>query len=141
MGFSAVGGPTLFSGARDSSFLNLLCGLLCPRAWSMTEEENIEGLAAEYVLGSLDEAERKEANVRRRTDTSLARAIEAWERRLGPLSEDAPSVEPPSYLLIGILARIPEQRRSIRSAEVVPLRAAARSWQSRAIGATALRHL
>jgi hypothetical protein len=105
----------------------------------MTDEEDIDGLAAEYVLGSLDEAERKEVNARRRTDASLSSAIEAWERRLGPLNESAPGLEPPSHLLNGILSRIPEQkRRSIRSAEVVPSRAIAKPWRSRAIGTTAL---
>jgi hypothetical protein len=105
----------------------------------MTDEEDIDGLAAEYVLGSLDEAERKEVNARRRTDASLSSAIEAWERRLGPMNERAPGLEPPSHLLNGILARIPEQkRRRIRSADVVPLRAIAKPWRSRSIGTAAL---
>lgn len=105
----------------------------------MAEEQDIDGQAAEYVLGSLDEAERKEVNARRKTDALLSSAIEAWERRLGPLNENAPGVEPPSHLLNSILARIPEQKwRAIRSAEVVPLHAAAKPWWSRAIGTAAL---
>jgi hypothetical protein len=105
----------------------------------MTEEEDIDGLAAEYVVGSLDEAERKELNARRRTDTSLSRAIEAWEHRLAPLNENAPVLAPPSHLLNSILSRIAEQkRRSIRAAEVVPSRAIGMPWRSRASGTTAL---
>jgi anti-sigma-K factor RskA len=114
-------------------------GLICPLAWSMFEGEDIDGLASEYVLGSLDKAERKEVNARRKTDASLTSAIEAWERRLGPLSEEVPGVEPPSHLLNSILARIPEQkRRTIRSTEVIPLRATARPWWPRAMGTAAL---
>jgi len=102
----------------------------------MAEEEDIDGLAAEYVLGSLDKAERKAVNARRKTDAALISAIEAWERRLGPLNEYAPGVEPPSHLLDSILARIPKQKlRTIRSAEAVPLHTAAKSWRSRAIAA------
>jgi len=105
----------------------------------MTEEEDIAGLAAEYVLGSLDNAERKEVNARRQTDASLTSAIEAWERRLGPLNEYAQGVAPPSHLLDSILVRIPKQKlRTIRSAEAVPLHTAAKSWRSRAIAAAAL---
>ena len=105
----------------------------------MTEEEDIDGLAAEYALGSLDEAERKEVNARRGTDASLSDAIEAWERRLGPLNENTPGLEPPSHLLDRILARVREQRRlSIGSAEVAPVRPIAKPWRSRAIGAAAL---
>ena len=61
----------------------------------MTEEDDIDGLAAEYVLGSLDADERKEVAARRRTDAALDRAIKAWEKRLGPLSEGVPDLEPP----------------------------------------------
>ncbi len=105
----------------------------------MTEEEDIDGLAAEYVLGSLDQAERKEADARRKTDASLTSAIEAWERRLGPLSEEVPGVEPPSYVLNSILARISGHKgRTIRSGAVIPLLANAKPWRPRAIGAGAL---
>ena len=47
----------------------------------MTEDEDIDGLAAEYVLGSLDPAERRQVDARRETDASLAAAIAAWEDR------------------------------------------------------------
>ena len=50
----------------------------------MTEEEDIDGLAAEYVLGSLGSAERAEVDARRRIDTSLAAAIEAWHAGSAP---------------------------------------------------------
>ena len=75
----------------------------------MTEEENIDGLAAEYVLGSLDAAERAEVEARRALEGSFAAAVEAWERRLAPLLEAAPEVAPPPDLFDRILVRIAEE--------------------------------
>jgi anti-sigma-K factor RskA len=72
----------------------------------MTEDDDIDGLAGEYVLGSLDPAERADVNSRRRTDISLAAAIEAWQRRLSPLSESASGISPPPELFGSILSRI-----------------------------------
>lgn len=108
----------------------------------MTEEEDIDALAAEYVLGSLDAAERASVAARRASDRRLAAAIAAWERRLAPLSEREPGVPPPGDLLDRILARIAdEQARSggaRGSGAVVPLRRiAGRSWALTLAGALA----
>jgi anti-sigma-K factor RskA len=93
----------------------------------MTEEEDIDGLAAEYVLGSLSPAERVEVEARRGGDAALAAAIEAWQFRLGPLSEEAPGLAPPSHLFDRILTRIDEATGTPgSSANVVPFRAGAR---------------
>jgi len=62
----------------------------------MTEEEDIDGLAAEYALGSLDVAERKQVAARRKTDASLHDAIESWQHRLAPLSQRLPGDLSPS---------------------------------------------
>src|SRR5204863_3597086 len=75
-------------------------------SWSMTEDEDIDGLAAEYALGSLSPTERRQVDARRQADASLAAAIAAWERRLAPLSDRVPGVAPPPQLLDGILSRI-----------------------------------
>ena len=75
----------------------------------MTEEEDIDALAAEYVLGSLDAAERGDVEARRRKEGALRSAIEAWERRLAPLFEAAPEVAPPRDLLDRILVRIADE--------------------------------
>ena len=89
----------------------------------MTTEDDIDGLAAEYVLGSLGPAERAEVEARRRTDASLAAAIEAWQRRLAPLAELSPELEPPPHLFDRIVSRI-SALGSERSgtAEIVPFR-------------------
>jgi anti-sigma-K factor RskA len=100
----------------------------------MTEDEDIDGLAAEYVLGSLDPSERVAVDVRRRSDHPLADAIRAWERRLGPLSWQAPEVQPPAHLFDSILQRI----ATPKTAEVVLLRRHAKRWRGIAAAATAI---
>jgi anti-sigma-K factor RskA len=94
----------------------------------MTEDEDIDGLAAEYVLGSLDAAERAAVDARRRTDRHLAAAIAAWERRLAPLSDlDIATEATPPHLFESIAARIAAADGSRRAgtAAVVPFRAVA----------------
>ena len=89
----------------------------------MTEEEDIDGLAAEYVVGSLDPAERAQVDSRRKTDAPLAAAVEAWERRLGPLNEQVAGIEPPAHVYDNIVARISGlQAQPAASAEVIPFR-------------------
>ena len=88
-------------------------------AFEMIEEEDIDGLAAEYVLGSLDAPERRQVGARRNADASLAHSIEAWERRLAPLIDQVPGASPPPHLLDKILSRISGNRtRTGQSAEV-----------------------
>ena len=105
----------------------------------MTEEDDIDGLAAEYVLGSLDPAERRQVDARRSTDASLDEAIEAWQRRIGPLSELGPEVAPPAHLYKRILARVSE-RGALPSHPVQSLSAHRASGRGRSlvIGACAL---
>jgi anti-sigma-K factor RskA len=68
----------------------------------MTDDDEIDGLAAEYVLGSLDPIERKEVDVRRKVDVTLDGAVKAWEKRLGPLSDLLPGAEPRPDLFLKI---------------------------------------
>jgi hypothetical protein len=95
----------------------------------MTEEDDIDGVAAEYVLGSLSPAERAQVEARRGSDAALAALIQAWQIRLGPLSEQAPGLEPPPDLFARILTRIADQSGAEgrsgaagRSADVAPFR-------------------
>ncbi len=62
------------------------------------EDPDIDALAGEYVLGVLDEAERRDVRVRSRREPALAEAIAAWERRLAPLAEAVAPVRPPPAL-------------------------------------------
>jgi len=54
----------------------------------MTNDEDIDGLAAEYVLGTLDVGERASIATRRTREPALNAAILDWERRLAPLTEN-----------------------------------------------------
>jgi anti-sigma-K factor RskA len=103
----------------------------------MTEDDDIDGLAGEYVLGSLDPAERADIHTRLRADLSLVRAIEAWQRRLSPLSEAAPRISPPSHLFGSILSRISGETGK-QSAQMVALHPDRKSWRSISIVGGAL---
>ena len=72
----------------------------------MSEPEDIEGLAGEYVLGTLDPAERARLASQRARDPKLDAAIAMWERRLSPLDETTYEVEPPADMLARIEAAI-----------------------------------
>src|SRR5262245_37671927 len=97
----------------------------------MIEDKDIDGLAAEYVLGSLGPTERAAVDARRRSDAALEAAIAAWERRLGPLSDGGGDVTPPAHIFDGILSRISGQAAQFAgSGTVVPLRrASTRRWK------------
>ena len=75
----------------------------------MHEDEDIDGLAAEYVLGSLDPRERREVEERCKRDRRLVATIAAWERRLSPLSHYVPEVAPPAHVWESIRARVSQQ--------------------------------
>ena len=78
----------------------------------MTDFDDIDGIAAEYVLGTLDPSERAAAEQRRPRDPALADAIVAWEQRLGPLAQLVPAVEPPRQ----VWSRIEASVDALRSA-------------------------
>ena len=53
----------------------------------MTDDKDIDGLAGEYVLGTLDAGERVSVAARRLREPLLNAAILDWEHRLGALVE------------------------------------------------------
>ncbi len=57
--------------------------------------EDRDLLAAEYVLGVLSAAERRQAERRLEADLAFAREVAFWEERLGGLANAIPSVQPP----------------------------------------------
>jgi anti-sigma-K factor RskA len=61
-------------------------------------EDDRDLLAAEYVLGVLQGAERDNVVRRADNDEALSRAIAAWEVRLAPLATIVPAVAPPAAL-------------------------------------------
>ena len=98
----------------------------------MSDAEDIDVLAGEYVLGTLDAAERVAVAGRRRREPALDKAIAAWERRLGPLADTTPAVEPPAGLLRRIEARIDTSAAralGAPAAEIIQLERRVRRWQ------------
>ena len=105
----------------------------------MTELDDINGLAAEYVLGTLSREERQAVADRRAADKALDRAIAAWESRLGPLVETVAPVAPSPNLYNKIRAQIGLSQHviSLKSREQALARRANR-WRNAFAGATAL---
>lgn len=81
----------------------------------LTPQEDDEALAAEYVLGVLDIADRSAVEARVKKDSAFAGRIVAWENRLAGLNEGFAETPVPK-LLPKIEARLfptaPRQRRS-----------------------------
>jgi anti-sigma-K factor RskA len=79
-------------------------------------------LAAEYVLGTLDPAERDDAEVRIASDFSFAALVHRWERRLGELHVLTGDAEPPAAVWDAIAAKLQEIAPSaaMRLPEVEP---------------------
>jgi anti-sigma-K factor RskA len=65
----------------------------------LTPREADEALAAEYVLGVLDLAERAEAEARVKRDPAFAAMVAAWETRLGGMNDDFAEAPAPNLLL------------------------------------------
>jgi anti-sigma-K factor RskA len=96
--------------------------------------------AAEFVLGTLDEDERRAIQALRLIDPKLAAAIDYWEGRLAPLADSIAPVAPPPDLWRRIEAQLPPVRLDLAGA-AGPAPLLARSvafWRGTTIGALAL---
>ncbi|MBR2535775.1 MAG: anti-sigma factor [Hyphomicrobium sp.] len=106
----------------------------------MTEPDDIDGLAAEYVLGTLDAGERAAVAARRQREVALDAAIVSWESRLAALSDVVPPIAPPSGLFSKIEARL-HAVSSVgisHAAAVVALTRRLNSWRVAAITASSI---
>jgi len=101
----------------------------------MPDLDDLDALAGEYVLGTLDATERTAVAARRQREGALDAAIEAWEVRLAPLIDEIAPVAPPDDLLDGIMRRIDG---AAGSGEIVALRRRLRAWRTAALGACAV---
>ena len=103
----------------------------------MTARDDIDGLAGEYVLGTLDQAERASIADRRLREPDLDTAIRDWERRLSPLDSATLPVAPPADLFRKI-----EQRLGAAAADtIVELASVQRQlqrWRRIGVAASAL---
>ncbi len=108
----------------------------------MTERDDIDMLAAEYVVGTLDAAERTAVAARRHREPALEAAIVAWEARLSPLDGETVAVEPPHGQLARNEARNDGAGRregnSAGAARIVALERRVGFWKRTATAASAL---
>jgi anti-sigma-K factor RskA len=109
----------------------------------MTMQDDIDMLAGEYALGTLDAVERASVESRRRREPQLEAAIVAWERRLDPLNTRTPSVEPPADLFDRIESRLRESApvqasRDVNDAVVIQLHRRVKQWRWATAAAAAL---
>jgi len=109
----------------------------------MTDRDDIDMLAAEYVLGTLEPAQRQSVETRRSHEPELDRAISDWEARLSPLNAHYDAVAPSRDLFAGIRARIEggaqgatQQVPSI--VEFAKLKRRLAAWRAGALGAAAI---
>jgi anti-sigma-K factor RskA len=113
----------------------------------MTESDDIDMLAAEYVLGTLDADERMAVERRCLNEPEFRHAIAAWTERLAPLDGYIEAVAPRSEVRAATRARIAalveqragERNRSQGTADnVTALRRSIGRWRAAAVGATAM---
>jgi len=103
----------------------------------MSELDDIEGLAAEFALGSLTAEERAGVVARRSRELVLDKAIQEWEARLAPLLHAVPPAAPPPIGLAQALSRIIEGAAP-QSAEIISLRRGRNAWRYATAGVGAL---
>jgi len=95
----------------------------------MTMDEDRQGFAAEYALGTLDSDERAQAEALLLVDPEFVAEVKRWERRLGELNVLVAPVEPPAPLWEQIKARVadagPAEPMRLPEVAVAPAAAAA----------------
>ena len=91
--------------------------------------------AAEYVLGTLPQAERVAFTRALASDAGLQAAVARWQTRLAPLDEATPEIAPPPGLWLRIRATVAP---AVEDPRVTDLTRRLRRWRLGAIGASAL---
>lgn len=106
----------------------------------MTEQQDMDMLAAEYVLGTLDAEERKAVSARRQREDDLDAAIAAWEKRLAPMLAEVIDAKPRANLLEEIQKTIINRSGDggMTNSNVIALQRKVSLWRTVAAGATAL---
>lgn len=100
----------------------------------MAEPKDRDGLAAEFVLGTLSRAERAEAERLIAVDADFTSRVAGWENRMSPLALSLAPVEPPANLRDRVLQAV----AGGSDPRVVFLRRRAQRWRTAAIAAMAL---
>lgn len=103
------------------------------------DRDDVEALAAEYVLGTLDAGERRAAEARLAADADFRAAVAAWAARLQPLADTAIPVAPRADTFGRIAARLDmsDTKDGARPDNVVQLRRSVVRWRIAAFAAAA----
>ena len=110
----------------------------------MTDRSDIDALAAEYVLGTLDAAERSAVAGRRQREPGLDAAILNYEQLLAPLDQLVVPVVPPPDLFGTIAQRIAFKTAidggstAVVPMNVIALQRRLKRWRTSAIVASAM---
>jgi anti-sigma-K factor RskA len=101
---------------------------------------DLENLAAEYVLGTLDAAERAEFERRLVGESAARQAVARWQERLAPLAEHIEPIAPPASVWSGIEAGLPSRSDNVVSFDpaVANMRRNVRFWRGATAAAAAL---
>ena len=100
---------------------------------SLSSDDDLS--AAEFALGALDGGERAALAGRRQREPELDEAIVAWERRLSPLAEAVPPIEPPRDFFADIERRLDGPAANDNVAD---LRRRLGRWRASAIAAASI---
>jgi anti-sigma-K factor RskA len=101
------------------------------------DRDEMEGLAAEFVLGTLDADERRAAEARIAADPEFRMLVAAWERRLQPLADAEAPVTANPDTFGRIMSRIDDVRPAAGGDNVVMLRRSVRRWRIASLVAAA----
>jgi anti-sigma-K factor RskA len=109
----------------------------------MTDRDDIDILAAEYVLGTLEPVQRQSVKARRSQEPELDRAISDWEVRLSPFNAHYDAIAPSRDLFAGIRARIDGGAQAAMqqvpsTVEFAKLKRRLAAWRAGALGAAAI---
>jgi anti-sigma-K factor RskA len=106
----------------------------------MTDEQDIDMLAAEYVLGTLPAEERAAVALRARHDKPLSAAIAAWEKRLAPLNDAIAPQEVPAHVWARIEERLSGTGDTLGAAvtSLIGMERRLRRWRAAAVAASAI---
>jgi anti-sigma-K factor RskA len=99
----------------------------------MSESDDIDALAGEYVLGTLDAAERAEVAARRLREPLLDQAISFWEGRLAALDAATQEVAPNPATWSGILARLDARAGAEQDTFIIDLTRRLERWRAAAL--------
>ncbi len=99
----------------------------------MSEDHDLDPrdmLAAEYVLGTLDAAERDAATRLCASDPNFARSVSVWEKRLSPIADRVPAQAPSVDSWRKIIAQIAADTPTVSGGNIVVLQRSVARWRT-----------